>query len=95
MITSDETRHKFRTRLEVALKYHPDNQELQDALAIVDELELIKAFFHHLPQSHILITYDDDKKISFIHPSTMTNIGDYDWDGDINELGLIVGAYLK
>lgn len=85
------TRQALKQRLEESLKSNPNSLDLMNALDIVKDLIL------HLEEidklNSILIT-SRGGEIEFYQPSTLKFINSYKWDGDTEELGILVESCL-
>lgn len=92
MKSTSATRQILREKLSNALHQTPNNQELKDALDVVDDC--IK--YHSVLKNNnaIYVVYDSNtNKISFCRTKDMQLIGSWDWDGYTEDLGeLLVTA---
>jgi hypothetical protein len=92
MKSTPETREKLRERLNQGLTQSPDNQELKDALAIVNDL--IK---YHTPLSNkgLYVFYDTEKnRVYLFDSSDMSLMHHYEWNRCYESLGLLVTSCL-
>jgi len=89
MKSTPASRKILRDRLVEALHNTPNNKELKDALDIVDDL--IKYHKELQNKYAVYVLYDTTKNtIYFYKPSDMSIIGEYDWDGDGQDLGIVL-----
>ena len=93
MKSSESSRLFLKKTLIEALKNHPGEQSLQDALDIVDDLIKYHSFRKNLKSVYVLLN-PSNNKIYVYHPATMNLIGCYDWDNNTHDLGIIVETAL-
>ena len=84
------SRQMLRTKLLEALKSHPGEDNIRRVLDMIDDLDLYDSYANL--NSVLLFTRGD--KICFVHPSSLTDMGEIDRDTEYTDLGIMVKAYL-
>jgi len=84
------TRQILKKRLLEALKSHPGEHSIIRVLDMIDDLD---AYDSYANLNGVMVVAKGGK-ICFVHPSTLTELGEIDNDTDYTDLGIMVKAHL-
>jgi hypothetical protein len=76
------------------LNTNPRETSLAEALDIVEDLERVLEMLEKHSEG-VLVQRISDKKVSLIYPPTLTNIGEFEWDGSDSDLGILVAGMIR